>query len=175
MSDASLKIRKTPLDGVLVVEPLTVFEDFRGQYVELYNDPAYKAAGIAHRFIQDDISVSRQNVLRGIHGDRSTAKLVSCLYGAFYLVVVNNIPESPQYRRWTAFTLSDRNREQVLIPPGFGNGHAVLTETAIFHYKQTTTYERSSQFTLLWNDPELKIWWPVHNPIVSQRDSGAST
>ena len=98
-ADVPPKIRKTPLEGVLVVEPLTVFEDFRGHYVELYNDPAYKAAGISYEFIQDDISVSRQNVLRGIHGDRKTAKLVSCLHGAFYLVVVNNIPESPQFRK----------------------------------------------------------------------------
>jgi dTDP-4-dehydrorhamnose 3,5-epimerase len=173
-ADLPPRIRQTPLEGVLVVEPLTGFEDFRGHYVELYNDPAYKAAGIAHEFIQDDISISRQNVLRGIHGDRKTAKLVSCLHGAFYLVVVNNIPESPQFRKWTAFTLSDRNREQVLIPPGFGNGHAVLTETAMFHYKQTTTYDRSSQFTLQWNDPDLKIWWPIRNPIISQRDSGIS-
>lgn len=168
-----LTVRKSPLDGVVVIEPLTLFEDFRGQYVELYNAPAYRAAGIAYDFIQDDISVSRHNVLRGVHGDYRTAKLVSCLHGAFYLVVVNNIRESPQFRQWTAFTLSDRNRAQVLVPPGFGNGHLVLTETAIFHYKQTTAYDRSSQFTLLWNDPELKIWWPVGNPIVSQRDSAA--
>src|SRR5437667_288271 len=106
-ADASPNIRKTPLDGVLIIEPLTVFEDFRGRYVELYNHAAYNAAGIPHQFIQDDISISRQNVLRGIHGDRSTAKLVSCLHGAFYLVVVNNIAESSQYRKWTAFTLSD--------------------------------------------------------------------
>ena len=172
--DPLLKIHKTPLDGVLVIEPLVIFEDFRGQYVELYNAPAYKAAGIHYEFIQDDISVSRKNVLRGIHGDRKTAKLVSCLYGAFYLVVINNIPESPQYRQWTAFTLSDRNRSQVLIPPGFGNGHTILTETAMFYYKQTTTYDRASQFTLLWNDPELKIWWPIKDPIISQRDSALS-
>jgi dTDP-4-dehydrorhamnose 3,5-epimerase len=169
--DPPLTIRKSSLDGVLVIEPRTVFEDFRGQYVELYNAPAYKAAGILHEFVEDDISVSRKNVLRGIHGDRRTAKLVSCLYGAFYLVVVNNIPESPQYRQWTALTLSDRNRSQVLVPPGFGNGHAVLTETAIFHYKQSATYDRASQFTLLWDDPELKIWWPIKHPIISQRDS----
>ena len=151
-----------------------MFKDFRGQYVELYNDPAYEAAGITYEFIQHDISVLWQNVLRGIHGDRKTAKLVSCLHGAFYLVVVNNIPESPQYRQWTAFTLSDRNREQVLVPPGFGNGHVVLTESAMFHYEQTTTYDRSSQFTLLWKDLDLKIWWPVQNPIISQRDGGIS-
>jgi dTDP-4-dehydrorhamnose 3,5-epimerase len=169
-----LNVQKTPLEGVLLIEPLTQFEDFRGQYVELYNAPEYKAAGVSYDFIQDDISMSRRHVLRGIHGDRKTAKLVSCLHGAFYLVVVNNITGSPQYRQWTSFNLSERNRQQVLIPPGFGNGHLVLTETAIFHYKQTTTYDRSSQFTLFWNDPALKLWWPIADPIVSQRDSGGA-
>jgi dTDP-4-dehydrorhamnose 3,5-epimerase len=170
--NGTLNIQKSPLDGVLVIEPLTVFEDFRGQYVELYNGPEYRAAGIAYDFLQDDISLSRQHVLRGIHGDRRTAKLVTCLHGAFYLVVVNNIEGSPQYRKWTSFTLSDKNRQQVLIPPGFGNGHVVLTESAIFHYKQNATYERSSQFTILWNDPQLNIWWPIRSPIISARDEG---
>lgn len=170
--NATLTVQKSPLDGVLVIEPLTAFEDFRGEYVELYNAPEYRAAGINYDFVQDDISVSRQHVLRGIHGDQKTAKLVSCLYGAFYLVVVNNIKDSPQYRKWTAFNLSDRNRKQVMIPPGFGNGHVVLTETAIFHYKQNTTYERASQFTILWNDPQVKVWWPIKNPIISPRDEG---
>jgi dTDP-4-dehydrorhamnose 3,5-epimerase len=167
-----LNIQKTSLDGVLLIEPLTNFEDYRGCYVELYSAPEYRAAGIEYDFVQDDISISRRNVLRGIHGDQKTAKLVSCLHGAFYLVVINNIPGSTQYRRWAAFTLSEQNREQVLVPPGFGNGHLVLTETAIFHYKQTTTYDRASQFTLVWNDPQLGVFWPIREPIVSQRDSG---
>lgn len=124
------------------------------------------------KFVQDDISVSRRHVLRGVHGDYATTKLVSCLQGAFYLVVVNNILNSPQFRQWQGFTLSEHNRQQILVPPGFGNGHVVLTETAMFHYKQTTEYDRSSQFTLLWNDPMLDIWWPIANPITSPRDSG---
>ena|ERR1700733_14602737 len=167
----SLNVQKTSLDDVLLIEPLTNFEDFRGNYVELYNSEEYRAAGITYDFVQDDISVSRQNVLRGLHGDRKTAKLISCLHGAFYLVVINNVEGSSQYRQWTTFTLSDRNRKQVLVPPSFGNGHLILTETAIFHYKQTTTYDRSSQFTLIWNDPQLNLWWPIKDPIVSQRDS----
>ena len=155
-----------------MIEPPTVFEDFRGHYLEIYNHELYKNAGIDWDFIQDDISISRRNVLRGIHGDRKTAKLVSCLHGTFYLVVVNNVPESTQYRQWDAFTLSEQNKLQILIPPGFGNGHLVMSETAMFHYKQSTTYDRTSQFTLLWNDPSLGIWWPIENPILSRRDSG---
>lgn len=167
-----MKVRKTQLEGVFVIEPPTIFEDFRGQYVEIYNADAYKAAGISWDFVQDDISVSCRHVLRGIHGDYNTAKLISCIKGSFYLVVVDNREFSSGYHRWQCFTLSERNRLQILVPPGFGNGHLVMTEMAIFHYKQTTNYDRASQFTLRWNDPDLNIWWPLTNPIMSRRDAG---
>jgi dTDP-4-dehydrorhamnose 3,5-epimerase len=167
-----LKVKKTDLDGVVLIEPPTNFEDFRGEYVELYNEELYRKAGITTKFIQDDISISSRHVLRGLHGDGETAKLVSCLYGKFYLVVINNDPGSNQYRKWTSFTLSDKNRLQVFIPPKFGNGHVVLSEMAMFHYKQNTYYNRAGQFTLIWNDPELGLWWPIADPIVSQRDNG---
>ena len=165
-------LQPSKLDGVKIITPPTNFEDFRGSYVELYNRRLYEEAGINIEFIQDDISTSRRHVLRGIHGDASTWKLISCLHGAFYLVVINNDPTSSQYRKWQGFTLSDSNRVQVLVPPKFGNGHLVLTELAIFHYKQTTEYNRAGQFTIVWDDPEFKIWWPVKQPILSMRDEG---
>lgn len=167
-----MEVKKTKLDGVLLIKPPTVFEDFRGTYVELYNEELYKESGIAVNFIQDDISVSSRHVLRGIHGDAETWKLISCLHGKFYLMVINWDETSPQYRQWDAFTLSDQNRFQVLIPPKFGNGHVVLSEVAIFHYKQSSYYDRPGQFTILWNDPKLNFWWPVRNPILSMRDEG---
>ena len=167
-----MQVESTQLTGVMQITPPTNFEDFRGSYVELYNDRLYREAGITQDFIQDDISTSRQHVLRGIHGDATTTKLISCLHGSFYLLVVNNDPESDQYQHWQGFTLSDRNRIQILVPPKFGNGHVVLTETAIFHYKQTTEYDRAGQFTILWNDPAYGFWWPVPQPIVSRRDQG---
>jgi len=167
-----MKVTETELDGVLLIDPPTNFQDFRGSYVETYNERLYREHGIAQTFIQDDISTSRYNVLRGIHGDAVTTKLVSCLHGAFYLVVVNNDPKSSQFKKWQSFHLSDDNRQQVLIPPNFGNGHLVLSETAIFHYKQTTEYDREGQFTIIWNDPSYNIWWPCSDPILSQRDSG---
>lgn len=167
-----MKVEKTKLDGVLQITPPTLFEDWRGEYVETYNEQLYREQGIEVQFVQDDISVSDRHVLRGLHGDATTWKLISCLYGKFYLVVVNNDPESPQYRQWASFVLSDANRKQVLIPPKFGNGHLVLSDKAIFHYKQNTYYDRAGQFTLLWNDPELGLWWPVPNPLVSRRDAG---
>jgi len=169
-----MDIKPTRLDGVRLITPPTIFEDFRGSYVELYNDDLYRKGGIDIAFVQDDISVSTRHVLRGIHGDAETWKLISCLHGKFYLVVVNWDPTSPQYRQWESFVLSDQNRHQVLIPPKFGNGHLVLSESAIFHYKQSTYYNRAGQFTVLWNDPGLKIWWPVADPIVSRRDAGLS-
>jgi dTDP-4-dehydrorhamnose 3,5-epimerase len=166
----TLKVEKTSLEGPLLITPPTNFEDFRGSYVELYNEEIFKAAGIDLEFVQDDISTSSRHVLRGIHGDRKTWKLVSCLYGSFYLVVADCNEGSPQHHQWESFTLSDRNRLMVLIPPGFGNGHLVLSDSAIFHYKQTTYYDRESQFTYAWNSPELNLWWPIKDPIVSQRD-----
>jgi dTDP-4-dehydrorhamnose 3,5-epimerase len=167
-----MEVENTKLEGVRLIKPPTVFEDFRGTYVEIYNDALYKEAGITVDFIQDDISTSSRHVLRGIHGDQETWKLVSCLMGKFYLVVINWNRESPQFGQWESFVLSETNRLQVLIPPQFGNGHLVLSEQAIFHYKQSTSYNRSGQFTILWNDPKLNIWWPLKNPIVSIRDGG---
>ena len=110
-------------------------------------------------------------MLRGIHGDKSTFKLISCLYGEFYLVVVNNDPSSKHYKKWQSFHVSDVNRKQILIPPKYGNGHLVLSDIAIFHYKQTTEYNRDGQFTIMWNDPEYNIKWPSKNPILSKRDA----
>ena len=167
-----MDVMKTKLDRVLLIKPPTIFEDFRGSYVETYNEKLYTEAGIDIKFVQDDISVSSRHVLRGIHGDELTWKLVSCLCGEFYLVVVNWDRNSSQFGWWESFILSDRNRLQVLIPARFGNGHVVLSESAIFHYKQSTYYDRSRQFTIRWNDPDLNIKWPIDNPILSARDSG---
>lgn len=168
----SLKVEQTTLHAVRLITPPTIFEDFRGSYIETYNRDLYRQAGITTDFIQDDISTSKRHVLRGLHGDQKTYKLVSCLYGRFYIVVLDMDPASPTYKKWESFTLSDQNRLQLLIPPKHGNGHLVLSETAIFHYKQNTTYDRAGQFTILWNDPEYKISWPIKDPILSRRDSG---
>ena len=166
-----MQVSKTELDSVLLIK-LDVFEDFRGQYIETYNQAIYNENEINVDFIQDDISVSSKNVLRGIHGDSETWKLISGLHGEFYLVVVNCDAESENFEKWQAFTLSENNRHQVLVPPKYGNAHLVLSDTAIFHYKQSTYYDRSKQFTYKWNDPRLNIWWPIKNPILSQRDEG---
>ena len=164
-----MNIVNSTLDGVLRIN-LDAFEDHRGYYLETYNEKIYESSGIDIKFIQDDISVSSKNVLRGIHGDQETWKLISCLQGEYYLVVVNCDKTSSQYKKWESFTLSEHNRVQILVPPRFGNGHLVMSDRTIFHYKQSTYYNPRGQFTIRWNDPEYNIKWPSTSPILSKRD-----
>jgi len=164
-----VEVDKTKLDGVLLIKP-DIFEDHRGEYVETYNEELYHKHGVTVKFVQDDISMSTRHVLRGIHGDAETWKLISCLYGKFYLVVVNGNTESEHFGTWQSFVLSDKNRHQVLVPPLYGNGHLIMSDKAIFHYKQNTYYNPKGQFTYVWNDPRLNIWWPIKDPILSLRD-----
>ncbi len=169
----SIIVEKTDLQQVLLITPPTVFNDNRGHYIELYNHKLYNDAGIGINFVQDDISVSGRDVLRGLHGDSETWKLISCPLGQIYLVVVDNQPSSAQYKHWQSFTLSEQSPRQVLVPPNHGLGHLVMSERACFSYKQSSYYNREKQFTLAWNDPALGISWPVHTPILSERDSSA--
>jgi len=161
-----MKVLKTKLQKVLKIK-LDSFEDHRGYYIETYNEKLYSRFKV--KFIQDDISVSKKGVLRGIHGDFKTWKLITCLHGKFHLIVINNIPDSNDYKKWQSFILSDKNRVQILVPPGFGNGHQVLSKTAIFHYKQSTLYDRGSQFTIKYNANNFD--WPIKRPILSKRDA----
>jgi dTDP-4-dehydrorhamnose 3,5-epimerase len=166
----NLEVLNTTLDNLKLVKPATNFLDFRGRYLEIYNTNLYKRAKISIDFIQDDVSISSKGVLRGLHGDRKTWKLISCLTGTLYVIVVNNDENSRQYRKWENFTLSGENYFQLLIPPNFGVGHLVMSNSAIFHYKQSTEYDREAQFTIKWNDPNFNFWWPINNPITSVRD-----
>ena len=164
-----MQVHKANQKGVLLIK-LDIVEDFRGEYVETYNEELYRINGIDVKFVQDDISISTKNVLRGIHGDSETWKLISCLYGKFYLVVVDCDVGSENFGKWESFVLSDVNRLQVLVPPKYGNAHLILNDKAIFHYKQSTYYNPEKQFTYKWNEPKFNIWWPINNPILSQRD-----
>lgn len=168
-----MEIQKTKLDGVLLIKP-DIHEDFRGTYVEGFNRKLYaeKLAehGISTDFVCDDFSTSFRGVLRGIHGDAKTYKLVSCGMGRLYLAVVNCDESSSQYGQWEGFTLTDENRHQILVPPKFGNGHLALSEKIMFCYKQSEYYHPESQFSIRFDDPKFGVWWPIKNPILSRRD-----
>ncbi|MGA1868160.1 MAG: dTDP-4-dehydrorhamnose 3,5-epimerase family protein [bacterium] len=164
-----LKVEETTLAGVLLIH-FNYFEDHRGEYVETYNEKEYREAGIEVKFVQDDYSMSTKGVLRGIHGDNETWKLISCPFGKFYLVVVNCDESSQSFGKWEAFVLSDRNKKQVLVPAKYGNGHLILSDIAIFSYKQSRYYDPGIQFSYRWNEPRFNIWWPTNNPILSRRD-----
>ena len=164
-----IEVCKTGLETVLLIKP-SVFTDHRGEYIETYNEELYKKHGISIKFVQDDISISYKNVLRGIHGDEETWKLVSCLHGKIYYVVVNCDKNSNNFGKWQSFELSDENRHQILIPPKHGGALLALTDKIIFYYKQSTYYNPGSQFTYKWDDPRFNISWPVDNPILSERD-----
>ncbi|MEM6796246.1 MAG: dTDP-4-dehydrorhamnose 3,5-epimerase [Acidobacteriota bacterium] len=163
------------IPGLLRIEP-SVFRDARGEYFETYNRRDYRfgdGLGGTLEFVEDDISRSKAGVLRGLHGDERTWKLVQCLSGAIHLVVLDMRPGSPALRRWQGFDIDDRNRHQVLIPAGCANGHYAYSD-CLFSYKQSELYRGAEhQFTVRWNDPSIAMEWPCEDPVLSQRDAGA--
>jgi dTDP-4-dehydrorhamnose 3,5-epimerase len=172
-----MKIEKSDkLKGLSIITP-DIHCDFRGEYVETFNRQRYDFRdddGRPIEFVEDDISVSRYSVLRGLHGDDKTWKLIQCLYGEFYYVVVDMRSQSPTYLNWESYVLNDRQRKQVLVPAGCANGHLCLSDKCIFSYKQSQYYTGvQTQFTVRWDDPKLNIYWPLRTPIVSERDRGA--
>lgn len=164
-----MEFTKTRLNGVLLIKP-DVYEDFRGSYTETYNQSQYKKNGVQADFVVDAYSVSSKNVLRGMHGDETTWKLIDCRYGRFYLVVLNFDQNSAQYGEWESFILSGENKWQVLVPPKFANGHLALTDAVTFHYKKSEYYNPKGEFTIRYNDPRFKIYWPSKTPLLSRRD-----
>ena len=164
------------LPDVAIITP-DVFYDYRGEYVETWNIENYKVFNKGNiDFKQDDISTSVKHTLRGLHGDNETWKLVQCLYGSLLQVVVDMRPSSKTYLKHDMFSINDKNRRQILIPPGFANGHLIMSEMGIFSYKQSTLYVGAdAQFTVRWNDPKLNISWPITNPILSSRDKNAKS
>ena len=155
------------INGVMVREQ-DAFTDYRGDLYTIWKDDDFDL-----NFNHDKVSTSRKNVLRGIHGDNKSWKLVTCLYGEIYFVLVDNRESSDTFIQWDSMILSDRNRKQVLIPPGVGNGFLVLSDHSVFHYKWSYPGEYADvdeQFTIKWDDPIIGIDWPINNPILSRRD-----
>tara|TARA_R100001443_G_scaffold40743_4_gene54143 strand:+ start:366 stop:899 length:534 start_codon:yes stop_codon:yes gene_type:complete len=161
---------KSIIEGVRSYTP-SVHTDYRGDLWTLWKEDA---PPFNLPFNHDKVSTSRRDVLRGIHGDLKSHKLVSCLHGEIYFVVADNREDSPTYGKWEATILGGRNRKQVLVPPGVGNGFMVLSQEAVFHYKWMYEGEYpdvKDQFTIRWDDPYYNIQWPHSNPILSVRDT----
>lgn len=164
-----LTVEKTTLKGVYLVKP-SAHEDARGNFYETYNEKAYNEAGLTAKFVQDDVSRSVKDVLKGMHGDPGTTKLVQCVSGSVYAVILNCDEASPDFGKWESFILSDENKYQLYIPPMYGNGYYVLSDTAVYTYKQDTYYGEYKQFTYKYNDERFGIQWPAEASVISERD-----
>jgi dTDP-4-dehydrorhamnose 3,5-epimerase len=172
-------IRKIPtsLPGVVILEP-RVFGDERGFFLESYNERAFAELGIKERFVQDNHSSSRRNVLRGLHYQikQAQGKLVRAVEGEILDVAVDVRRSSPTFGRWEAVRLSGENKRMLWIPAGFAHGFLVISEKAQVLYKATDYYAPEHERTLMWNDPDLKIDWKLEgDPIVSAKDQRGMT
>ncbi len=165
-----MKIEKTTLAGVYLITP-DVHEDKRGNFYETYNEKSYRDAGLTANFIQDDISCSVKGVLKGMHGDLGTTKLVQVAYGSVYAVILNCDEKSADFGKWESFELSSENKRQLYIPPMYGNGYYVTSDIAVYTYKQDTYYGEYQQFTYKYNDKRFGIKWPDAVSVISERDA----
>jgi dTDP-4-dehydrorhamnose 3,5-epimerase len=161
-----------PLAGLKLIRP-RLFQDPRGYFVELMNGARYEEAGIATRWVQDNLSSSRRGVLRGLHYQypNAQAKLVTVIHGEIYDVVVDLRRDSKTFGQWYGCTLSGATHEQLYVPEGFAHGLCVVSETAYVHYKCNAYYEPAAEQTILATDAALGIEWPVRDPILSAKDA----
>jgi len=170
-----MNVIKTKLKDCVIIEP-KVFGDERGFFLETFQVERYAdRAGIRLHFVQDNHSRSSKGVLRGLHFQKTKpqGKLVRVVRGEVYDVAVDLRSCSPTYAQWEAVILSEENKTQFWVPPGFAHGFLVLSETADFEYKCTDYYDPSDEGSLLWNDPDLNISWPIDNPKLSKKDANA--
>ena len=171
-----MKISETKLKDCLIIEP-DIHKDDRGFFMETYQFSKYQSiAGINYSFVQDNFSRSFKGVLRGLHYQlkKPQGKLVSVLKGEVYDVAVDLRKDSETFQQWYGINLSDKNRRQMWIPPGFAHGFVVLTEYADFIYKCSDFYDPDDEKCIIWNDPDLSISWPIKDPIISKKDSEGS-
>ncbi len=163
---------KTSIDGLILIKP-AVFKDERGFFLEEYKKSEFEKAGINCGFVQDNRSKSSKGVLRGLHFQRAPfaqAKLVRCLKGKIWDVAVDLRSGSPTYAKWLAFELSDENFNMLYIPEGFAHGFQVLSDTAEISYKCSKEYAPAYDSGIRYDDPLLKINWPLKAAVLSEKD-----
>lgn len=167
-----MEIVKYDIDGPLLIKP-RVFKDERGYFFESYNESNYINSGLNFKFVQDNESCSSKNVLRGLHFQNppfAQGKLVRVIKGSVIDIAVDIRKKSPTYGKYIKVELSEDNKFQFWIPPGFAHGFLSLSDETIFTYKCTNVYNKESEGGIIWNDSTLKIDWGINNPIVSDKD-----
>lgn len=166
-----MNVIPTAIDGVVIIEP-RVFRDSRGFFLETYQQDRYAGHGISETFVQDNLSYSVKNTLRGLHFQirKPQAKLVQAVVGEILDVVVDLRPGSTTFGKWEAVTLSAESCRQLFIPCGMAHGFQVLSDTALFLYKCSDFYDPEDEAGVLWNDPDIGIDWPLSQPIISDKD-----
>jgi len=172
-----MKYIKLEIPDVVVIEP-DIFGDARGFFFETYKKNEFLENGIVVEFVQDNMSSSTRNVLRGLHyqlDPMAQGKLVRVVIGEVFDVAVDIRKGSPWFGKWVGHKLSSENGKSMYVPPGFAHGFCVLSEEAVFHYKCTNYYSKENECGLLWNDSEVGIEWPVseNEVILSEKDKNA--
>lgn len=167
-----MKINKTKLNGVLIIEP-DIFPDERGYFFESYSYKKFKESDLELNFVQDNISKSKRGTIRGLHyqiGEFAQGKLCQVIQGRVLDVAVDIRFGSPTFGEYVKVELSDENHYQLWIPAGFAHGFSVLSDETIFHYKCTNYYSKKDERSILFNDPDLNIDWQVDKVEVSEKD-----
>lgn len=167
-----MEIIETKIKGLLIIKP-AVFQDDRGYFFESYNREKFVNAGISYTFLQDNESKSQKGVLRGLHFQNppwAQGKLVRVMKGAVLDVAVDIRKNSPTYGQWGSIELSESNKMMYWVPPGMAHGFETLEDNTVFFYKCTNLYNKASEGSIRWNDPDLNIDWRIKNPVLSGKD-----
>lgn len=167
-----MEITKTELDGVLIIKP-KIFEDKRGHFLEMFNQEKYKDVIGGEYFVQDNRSLSRKGVIRGMHWQKKNpqGKLVTCTYGKVVDMIVDIDPDSVNFKKSIAITLDSSFGTQIYVPPGYAHGFQALSDIAEFQYKCTSYYRPDDECGFAWNDPIINLDWPIADPLISDKDT----
>ena len=167
-----MKFITTNIEGLLIIEP-KVFKDNRGCFFESFQEKLFSQFGINAKFVQDNQSVSSKNVIRGLHLQAppfAQGKLVRVVHGAALDIAVDIRKQSPTYGKHISVRLDTVKNTMFWIPEGFAHGFVTLEDNTIFNYKCTNVYNKESEGSILWNDPDINIEWNIENPILSEKD-----
>ena len=169
-----MNVEQTRLENVLLVTP-KVFGDDRGFFMETYNQEKAKEAGLPSNFVQDNHSKSSKGVLRGLHyqNPQWQGKLVRVIQGEIFDVAVDIRDGSPTFGEWVGACLNDENKQQLYVPEGFAHGFVVTSDTAEVIYKCTSLYAPEQEGSIMWNDSDIGIEWPIESPLLSEKDNNA--